>query len=254
MTNPDPILPSYNERTREWFSLAFMAAHSLGYNRNREAYLAWIAPDAAEHDPMLEDEMGHMWSCALAVMGGWRAAGVKHPLLISRYLIGLAISWCVQIGRDNNALIIAGTRNTRNAKGDLTYPDRPEGLMFPMKGDSYFIKGYYHTQTVVTDVRSISDVFGVISGGHVAAEWKEGKPVGGMCIDFVAANKFSLDSLGRILSNGAKIDAWIDCTKLGVKLPVADDINPPTIDPGTLEIETWTMPDAPPDAEPDDVA
>jgi hypothetical protein len=176
--------------SREKFAAAAKEIAGLGYApATRAAYLALVAPLAVE-GPQLEEEMGHMWSCALTTMGLWRKVGVRHELLERKYVIGQAMAWVSKIGEDFGAEVYPG------------------GGRFPGVGDAVEVNLGNHVVAALTKTYGDGSLVDTVEGGQI-------DPQKFMCVDAFSAKALRYVD-GVLMLGNARVFRWYDCTKLGV--------------------------------------
>lgn len=184
------------QETREFFASNAQSLAGLGYGHDRPHFLEAIAPLEVEGN-VLQDEMGHMWCCALTVMGFWRLCLVRHILLVTRYTNTQAMIWVGNIGDSFQA--------TRF----------PDGHSTPKLGDTVMVNSGSHVIAAVVAINSDGTV-DIVEGGH--------KDSGGMCI--VKGISKPLRYVGNVLKIGdATVFKWFDCTTFGVDVPKPEMVN-----------------------------
>lgn len=196
---------------RQKFAAAAREIAGLGYAApTRAAYLALVAPLAVE-GPQLQEEMGHMWSCALTTMGLWRRVGVRHELLDRPYVIGQAMAWVSKVGEDFGAEVYPG-----------------EGRM-PGVGDAVEVNNGNHVIACV--VAAAGGTVDTVEGGQADG-------AGNMCVKGFAAKPLRYVDGVLVLGN-ARVFRWYDCALMGVPDDAAADTDrapPMSSDPdATLE-------------------
>ena len=206
---PDPIVVD-DEAIRDEVEQLAEPYAGVGYApATRAKYLDLIAPEPIE-GAQLRDLIGHMWSCALTILGFLRLLGLKDAVLWARYVVSMAM---------------ANLQTVFFAHGAWTVPD---AYRAPNHGDFTMVDGGYHVLTVV-------QVFPWTGGSK--GQYRRVKTIEGGNVD-KSGNKCILAG-DRILwlgvdgrcyfgdENGKQthsIYGWGDCTKLGI-------VPPPKVEP-----------------------
>lgn len=174
-------------QVRERFVKAACGASGLSYGLpTRAQYLDFVAPAAVDPEE-LRDEVGRAWSCALAVLGLWRSAGVEHPLLERAYVPGAAFEWVARIAHERDA---------------WRYPD---GQSMPGLGDAVDVG--QHLVAAVVEQRG-QHVVETVEGGQLDAHGHKA---------ILSFTRRLAHLPGHVLYLGSsRVVRWVDCTRLGV--------------------------------------
>lgn len=171
---------------------------SANPSNDRARYISLVAPGETKG---MGAEMAKMSGCALVVAGIWRAAGVKHPKLTTRYKLGDAVTRLLNIAYESKAWV------------------HYQKEAIPGPGDMVLVGnnasgGTEHVYTVLNVTRleeNSEDGFQYeidsVDGGQKDAS-------GYQCIEIVRrrweGNKDQRDGS----TTTRLIQGWIDCTKL----------------------------------------
>ncbi len=193
----DPVVAAdIARRKRMQFAAQALAVAGMGMGKDAEAYEELEGPIAID-GPTLHKASGYWWSCATTVMAIMRLAGVEDPLLFTRYVIGKAMSWDVEIGEHAHAFRTWGDKNDDGSDA------------MPALGDFTIVgPGGFHIFTIASDV-VIPGHFDTVEGGQADA--------GGMCIKKLSRQLFMASGAlyaGNSIAPSTRVYGWIDCTRL----------------------------------------
>lgn len=98
-----------------------------GVGKDRDEYLRLVAGPGDQDDTMRK-ALCTMSGCALTVRGLWRLAGLDHPLLRNRYVVGHAMQDLEAIAREAGAWVMArGRRGAIPQPGDAVILESQTG-------------------------------------------------------------------------------------------------------------------------------
>lgn len=142
-----------------------------------------------------EDVVSVRTNCGMFALGIWAELGVSSPILNRRYVIGAAITWCVQIGIERGALVKYTEAGLKPKRGALLH------YKTPGQNDD-------HVEFLLSDID---------------AHWNAVHGGGGRADNAIAVSK----APGVVLwNNGRKLFQFWDPDKLGIEvLPLGSDVN-----------------------------
>jgi len=153
---PPPVPPKSDDEDLQREAAAALLRPFAGRHYPEAEYLDLIAPNDIE-GPSLRYLMGHMWSCALTVLGWFRLLCLYDHVIRIAYIVSRAM---------------ADVQTVAFAHGAW----RPwrAGVEKFAKADNVMIDGGFHVLTVTSDLRPhpLGLVFDTVEGGQVVAGQK----------------------------------------------------------------------------------